>query len=40
MRDAWLRAMTVALDESSITGDLREFLDGRFAELADFLRNT
>lgn len=40
MRDAWLRAMTVALDEAAIEGDLRAFLDGRFAELADFLRNA
>lgn len=40
MRDAWLRSMTAALDESKIEGDLRAFLDGRFAELADFLRNA
>lgn len=39
MRDAWLRSMSVALDESSVTGPLRQFLDQRFAEVADFLRN-
>ncbi len=40
MRDAWLRAMSVALDESTVTGALRAFLDGRFAEVADFMRNS
>ena len=40
MRDAWLRAMTTALDEGGIEGEVRAFLDQRFAEVADFLRNT
>ena len=40
MRDAWLRSMTVALDAQGITGDVRTFLDARFAEVADFLRNV
>ena len=40
MRDAWLRAMTTALDEQGVTGTLRGYLDARFAEVADFLRNT
>jgi hemoglobin len=40
MRDAWLRAMKTAMDESGIDGDLRRFLDSRFAEVADFLRNV
>ena len=40
MRDAWLRAMKVALDESAIEGEIRAFLDQRFAEVADFMRNT
>ncbi len=40
MRDAWLRSMRAALDEQGIDGTLRAFLDGRFAELADFLRNV
>jgi hemoglobin len=40
MRDAWLRCMTVALDAEGITGPVRAFLDARFAEVADFLRNA
>jgi hemoglobin len=40
MRDAWLRCMTAALDHHAITGEVRTFLDGRFAEVADFLRNA
>lgn len=39
MRDAWLRAMTIALDANGVAGEVRTFLDGRFAEVADFLRN-
>lgn len=39
MRDAWLRSMKAALDAEQITGEVRAFLDGRFAEVADFLRN-
>jgi hemoglobin len=39
MRDAWLRCMAVALDAAEVTGDVRSFLDARFAEVADFLRN-
>jgi hemoglobin len=40
MRDAWLRSMQLALDELGVSGDVRRFLNTRFAELADFLRNT
>ena len=40
MRDAWLRCMQAAMDERGITGEVREFLDGRFAEVADFMRNV
>jgi hemoglobin len=40
MRDAWLRCMTRALDDLSVAGELREFLDARFAEVANFLRNV
>lgn len=40
MRDAWLRCMTRALDDTGVAGPLREFLDARFAEVADFLRNV
>jgi hemoglobin len=40
MRDAWLRCMTIAMDAEAITGEVRQFLDGRFTEVADFMRNT
>jgi hemoglobin len=40
MRDAWLRCMRAALDEHEVTGPVREFLDARFAEVADFMRNV
>jgi hemoglobin len=40
MRDAWLRAMQIAMDQHAISGDVRAFLDARFAEVADFMRNT
>jgi hemoglobin len=40
MRDAWLRCMATAMDRHAVTGELRRFLDGRFAEVADFMRNT
>lgn len=40
MRDAWLRSMHRAMDARAIDGDVRAFLDARFAEVADFLRNT
>lgn len=40
MRDAWLRSMKRALDARGVQGGLRKFLDNRFAEVADFLRNA
>lgn len=40
MRDAWLRSMHRALDARGVQGGLRRFLEGRFAQVADFLRNT
>jgi hemoglobin len=40
MRDAWLRCMTAAMDGEGITGAVRTYLDGRFAEVADFMRNV
>jgi hemoglobin len=40
MRDAWLRCMARALDEQGVTGDVRGFLDARFADVANFLRNV
>lgn len=39
MRDAWLRCMSTALNEHGVEGELRRFLDARFAQVADFLRN-
>lgn len=39
MRDAWLRCMKNAMDEVGVEGDVRRFLDARFFEVADFLRN-
>ena len=39
MRDAWLRSMQRALDARGVGGPLRSFLDQRFAEVADFMRN-
>ncbi len=39
MRDAWLRCMQKAMDDLAITGEVRSFLDGRFAEVASFLVN-
>lgn len=40
MRDAWLRSMTAALDAQGVTGEVRRYLDQRFAEVADFMRNV
>lgn len=40
MRDGWLRSMLAAMDEMGIEGEVRTFLDGRFAHVADFLRNV
>ncbi len=40
MRDAWLRCMARALDELELAPEIREFLDIRFASVADFMRNT
>ena len=40
MRDAWLRSMTRAMDGLGIGGEVRTFLDKRFADVADFLRNA
>src|SRR6218665_573987 len=39
-RDAWLRSMRRAMDARGVKGGVRRFLDQRFAEVADFLRNT
>jgi hemoglobin len=39
MAAAWMRCMRTALNRSSIDDEVREFLDGKLAGLADFLRN-
>ena len=39
MRDAWVRCMDRAMDDLGIDGDVRTYLDGRFFEVATFLRN-
>ena len=38
-RDQWLGCMAAALDDLDVDGDLRAFLDARFAHVADFMRN-
>ena len=38
-RDQWLACMAIAMDEQAIEGELRSFLDARFAHVADFMRN-
>lgn len=40
MRDAWVRCMTLAMDQCGIAGPVRAHLDARFAEVATFLRNA
>ncbi len=40
LRDAWLRSMGEAMNRRKIDGEVRSFLDARFAEVADFLRNV
>lgn len=40
MRDAWLRSMQVAMDKHGISGEVRAFLDARFKDVADFMRNV
>jgi hemoglobin len=40
MRDAWLHSMRLALDARQVDPGVRSWLDGRFAEVADFLRNV
>ena len=39
VRDAWLRCMNTALDDVTVSNDVRDYLARRFAEVADFLRN-
>lgn len=40
MRDAWLRSMQRALDQRGVHAGVRAYLDTRFGEVADFLRNV
>ncbi|HVU01137.1 MAG TPA: cyanoglobin [Polyangiaceae bacterium] len=40
LRDAWLRCMNAALEHPSVPEDVRAYLRRRFADVADFLRNT
>jgi hemoglobin len=40
MRDAWVRCMQRALDGEAVSGAVRAYLDQRFFEVADFLRNV
>jgi hemoglobin len=39
MRDAWMRCMVLALEESGVSPELRSYLEPRFGEVADFMRN-
>jgi hemoglobin len=39
MRDAWMRCMILAMAESGVSPELRAYLEPRFAEVADFMRN-
>ncbi|MAC19251.1 MAG: hypothetical protein CMJ23_06140 [Phycisphaerae bacterium] len=38
-RDQWLGCMARAMDDLAIEGELRGFLDARFSQVADFMRN-
>ena len=38
-RDLWLTCMAEALDACKVTGEIRDFLDARFAHVANFMRN-
>ncbi len=40
LRDAWLRSMQLAMTQRGIEGPVRAYLNQRFAEVAEFLRNT
>jgi hemoglobin len=40
MRDAWLRCMNMALEHDDVPAGVRGWLQARFAEVADFLRNS
>jgi hemoglobin len=39
MRDAWMRSMRAAMRDEGVSEPLRTFLDQRFAEVAEMMRN-
>ena len=39
MRDAWMRCMGLAMEESGVEPELRAYLEVSFAKAASFLRN-
>lgn len=39
-RDHWLKCMQMAMDEVKVEGELRSFLDARFAHVANFMMNV
>lgn len=38
-RDLWLACMSEAMDACDVKGEIREFLNARFAHVANFMRN-
>ena len=38
-RDRWMRLMSEAMDETGVAGEAREWLNGFFYQIADFMRN-
>jgi hemoglobin len=40
LRDAWVRCMVKAMAQQGIPDEVRTFLEPRFSEVADFLRNV
>lgn len=38
-RDQWLACMGRAMDDCGVKGELRAFLEAKFAQVADFMRN-
>jgi len=39
MRDAWMRSMMHAMDSCDLPEEVRAYLDARFFQVADFMRN-
>jgi hemoglobin len=40
LRDAWVRSMRRAMDDCQVPAQVRGYLEQRFTEVADFLRNV